>query len=188
MLAGALFLLVVLLGGLVMMSASSGPSTAPGHGGPSPGGKGGPAATISGRSQAPDELGPQAVPIGKAGTDAGMRFRVNSVSCGKKEVGAAPLTITAKGTFCVADTRVTNGGTNPVALTFADQKLYDTLGRSYSAVRYSPDAFPGQFLFDQLKPGETLSGPIIFDVPESATADHLVLHGDATGKGLTVQL
>lgn len=185
-------LLIVLLGGLVMMNGgdrTAGTPTPGHHGsGEQQQSKEGPEATTGGRSQAPDELGPQTVQIGEDGTDSDMRFRVSSVSCGKKRVGAAPLTLTAKGTFCVADVRVTNVGSKPKALEFDDQKLYDTKKKSYTAVQYGASSFPGQFLFDRLQPNQTVAGPIVFDVPESAAADHLVLRGDTDGEGLTVQL
>jgi len=186
--AAALVLLVVLLGGLVMMSgqnAAEKPKPAQ-HGlGEDQPSRSGPVATMGERSRAPDG---GTVQIGQAGSDADMRFQVNSLSCGKKQIGAEPLTLTANGTFCVADVRLTNAGSEPHAISFGDQKLYDTKGKSYRSVKYAASSFPGQYLFDQIQPNQTVSGPIIFDIPESAAADHLELHGDDSGKGLTVKL
>ena len=191
-LVAGLALLVVLLVSLVMMGGGDQPA-----GRPEPGRHGAgerqpsrqaPEATTGGRSQAPDELGPQTVQIGEDGIDADLRFRVGSMSCGKQRLGAAPRTLTAKGTFCVADVRVTNVGGAPKTLEFPDQKLYDTKKKSYTAVPYDESSFPGQFLFGRLQPNQTVAGPIVFDVPESAAADHLVLHGEGDGEGLTVQL
>lgn len=143
---------------------------------------------MHGRTAAPDELSPGTVNVGKEGSDHDMRFVVNSVSCGRTAVGEPPGRLTAKGSFCLADTRVTNAGGAPATLDITRQRLYDTDGHAYTATAYGVDEFPDKHLFDQIKPGQTATGTIVFDIPESATAEHLVLHADPTGKGLTVQL
>lgn len=147
-----------------------------------------PEATTHGRTSGPDAFNPGTVRIGKEGTDRDMRFVVNSLSCGRKTIGAPPARLTAKGTFCLADTRVTNVGAAPAALDVTRQRLYDTKGHSYTATAYGNGVFPGEHLFDRIRPGQTTSGTIVFDIPESAAADRLVLHAAPTGKGLTVQL
>lgn len=191
LLAAALLLIVLLLSGLVMMNEHAPglepePSHVGGAGSPGAGNGHSPVATMNGRSQAPDELGPRTVRVGEAGTDSGMRFTVDALSCGKKQVGTPPQTLNAKGTFCEADVRVTNVADDPQALAFADQKLYDTAGKSYASVTYSPGTFPGRFPYGRLKHGQTASGPIVFDVPAKVKTDYLVLHGNGSGTGLTV--
>lgn len=148
---------------------------------------GAPEATTGARSEAPGESGPHTVDVGDTGTDGDVRFRVGSLSCGKKKIGTKPMSLTADGKFCVAEVRLTNVGGKPQRLSFDRQKLYDTKHKSYLSAQYAPDSFPGEFLFDQLKPNQTTSGPIVFDVPEPATVDYLVLHGGGKGKGLTVR-
>jgi serine/threonine protein kinase len=193
-LAAALVLLVLLLGGIVLM-AGAGPSARPHHEG-EPGRQSQPAmpaqspvATTGAKTANPDEFGPGTVKIREPGADHGMRFLVNSLACGTKRLGNPPKTLTANGTFCLADVRVTNTGAQPATLEADKQRLYDTKNRSYHAVAYGSQVIPGSRLFEPIKPGQTTSGSIVFDVPASAAADHLVLHGgDGSGKGLTVTL
>ena len=193
MLAALLVLLVVLLGAVVMMGGGPGHEHRRGKHGvgnaePSRPAQS-PVATTGGRTQNPDEFGPQTIHIGDTGADSDIRFQVNSLSCGKKHVGDDNGSyLTAYGTFCVADVRVTNAGNDPRTLSFQDQKLYATDGKSYPSSPYEPRTFPGHFLFEKLDPDQTTSGPIVFDIPESAKADHLVLRGDGSGRGLTVDL
>jgi hypothetical protein len=193
-LAAALVLLVLLLGGIVLMAGE-------GHSGRSrnegvPGRQSQPAmpaqspvATTGGKTANPDEFGPGTVKIREPGSDHGIRFLVNSLACGTKRLGNPPKTLTATGTFCLADVRVTNTGAKPATLDPGKQRLYDTKNRSYQAVTYGSQVISGSNLFGAIKPGQTTSGMIVFDVPASAAADHLVLRGgDGSGKGLTVTL
>ena len=193
MLAGLLVVLAVLLVGMVVVTGDrSDGNGQPGgaHGRESQPARDGrsPEATTHGRTADPEEFSPGTVRIGKEGTDHDMRFVVNSLSCGRKTIGAPSAELTAKGTFCLADTRLTNVGSAPAALDVTHQRLYDTKGHAYTATAYGKDVLPDSHVFDRIKPGQTTSGTIVFDIPESAAADRLVLHAAPTGKGLTIQL
>lgn len=133
------------------------------------------------------------VGLGRPAADGKFRFVVTSFKCGLSKVGNEYLSQTAQGQFCVANLSVTNIGDEPQTFLADNQRAYvgkteytsDSEAATYYASQQGRDG--GDWIRD-INPGNTLKGSVLFDVPQGAGPDHLVLHDSAFSNGVTVTL
>lgn len=144
----------------------------------------------SGQQAAPAAAGPH---IGQPAADGKFRFVVTRISH-TASVGdtADGFGETADGRFTVLHIRVTNISSQSQTLDDSAQYVYDAQGRKFDADTAADlDANPGNgggvFLND-INPGNSVSGVILFDLPRGDKAVKAELHDSVFSGGVMVAL
>jgi hypothetical protein len=130
-----------------------------------------------------------AVGLNEAARDGKFEFTVSGVDCSKNTIGEAALSKTAQGTFCIVSLTVKNIGNEAQLLDASSQKALDAAGKEYSA-----DSSAAMYLGDsntflnQLNPGSTVNGQMVYDVPVGTQLTKLELHDSPFSGGVTVTI
>jgi len=127
--------------------------------------------------------------IGDKARDGKFTFLVTKI--GKKSrIGDEYLGKKAQGQFILVQMSITNHGDEPQSMFGDNQYLYSADGKKYSAdteaAIYLGDQ--GSTLWEEINPGNTLKGTVVFDVPTGLKADHLELHDSMFSGGVNVRL
>ncbi|MBU5421488.1 DUF4352 domain-containing protein [Cellulomonas hominis] len=132
---------------------------------------------------------PAAPGIGTAVQDGKFEFTVTSVEPGVARVGNDVLGQDAQGQYVLVHLTVTNVGTEAQYFYDGSQKAFDAQDREFSAdstaAVYLGD---GSTFLDQINPGNTVSGTVVFDVPADTTLTRLELHDSPFSGGVEVAL
>jgi hypothetical protein len=133
---------------------------------------------------------PEAGPgIGDEAVDGDFTFVVTSVEDGPPIIGTADFGIEPQGKFVLVTLTVTNNGDSAGSFLGSNQYLIDTEGRKASAddeaAIYLDEA---QSLYEEINPGNSLTGIVVFDVAVDAVPASLELHDSAFSGGVTVVL
>lgn len=132
-----------------------------------------------------EDPAPSAPGIGDPVRDGKFEFVVNSVECGLTLIGTADFGVTAQGQFCLVNLSVTNIGNEPQAFFGDNQKLFNEAGQEYSASSeaaiYLPEA---NSLFQEINPGNQLTGIVVFDIPADAVPVRIELHDSVFSGGV----
>jgi len=129
--------------------------------------------------------------IGESARDGKFEFTITSFACGKTSVGTNPyLTKEAQGQFCLLDVSVKNIGTEAQIFDSSSQYLFDTGGSKLSAdgsasLYANPE---GSTFLNQINPGSSVSGTVVFDVAKGITPVSAELHDSAFSGGVKVNL
>jgi len=120
--------------------------------------------------------------------DGKFEFVVSKVDCGKSSVGTGGLVKKAQGQFCIVSLSAKNIGDKSQYLDGGSQKAFDSQNRTFSA-----DSAAGIYLGDegntflnQINPGNSVSGKVVFDVPKDAKITRLELHDSPFSQGAPV--
>jgi hypothetical protein len=132
----------------------------------------------------------QAAGLNQAVRDGKFEFTVTGMDCSKNTLGTDPMSTQASGVFCLVNVNVSNIGNEAQTLDATSQVAYDAAGRKYStdteASFYLEDA--GSALFEQLNPGTSVQGVLVFDVPAGTQLTTLELHDSMFSGGVNVTL
>jgi len=132
----------------------------------------------------------EAVGLNQPARDGKFEFSVTGVDCSKNTLGADPISTQAAGVFCLVNVNVSNIGDEAQTLDGTSQYGYDAAGNKYStdteAAFYLENG--GDTLFNQLNPGTSVQGTLIFDVPAGTQLTTLELHDSMMSGGVTVNL
>ncbi|MFB9236302.1 DUF4352 domain-containing protein [Plantactinospora siamensis] len=150
---------------------------------------GGSAASSSGSKPAGTDAG--AATIGRPVRDGKFEFVVKKVTCGVGKVGSSMLNQKPQGQFCLVTVTVKNIGKRAQTLDGASQQAYAANGTEYST-----DAEAGIYanqdgnstFFNDINPGNQVTGVLVFDVPKNVKLAKLELHDSAFSGGVTVRL
>lgn len=128
--------------------------------------------------------------MGKPAKDGKFEFTVTGMECGVDRVGSSPVGEKAQGQFCLVDVKVKNIAKS--ADTFADssQKGYDASGTEYS-VDTGAGIYANQdysTFLEQINPGNTVRGKLVFDIPVHAKLGSVVLHESMFTAGVKVSV
>jgi hypothetical protein len=127
--------------------------------------------------------------VGTAVRDKEFQFSVTHVHCGVKKIGGSYFNVKAQGEFCLISVRVENVGDKPQTFFGSNQRLFNRKGQEYEAsdeaAFYLEDS---RSLYEEINPGNHVSGTIVFDVPESMMLDHIELHASSFSAGAEVSL
>jgi hypothetical protein len=111
-------------------------------------------------------------------------FKVTKFKCGASKVGKSEyLQEEAQGQFCLMNLSVTNNGNAAAYLSSANQKILDKDGKTYSSdseASIYADA-KNSLLSEEINPGNTAKGLIVFDVPQKVTPTEAALAGGLFG-------
>lgn len=137
-----------------------------------------------------DGDGGETVTIGDPASDGQFTFTVHSFECGETQLGNNQFSRTkAKGEFCIAEMTVENTGNEAALMSGSDQYLY--IGdKEYEADSDAifADKRAEAFFLEEINPGLSIDGIIVWDVPAGSTPDRLELHDSAFSGGVTVTL
>lgn len=130
--------------------------------------------------------------VGEPARDGKFEFTVKSVTCGKSSVGTNQyLTKTAQGQYCLMDLTIKNIGNEKQSLLSSDQKLFNAAGQEYSAddtaTMYNSTDTASTW-YNDINPGNSVSGVIVFDLPKDQTPVSAELHDSAFSNGIKVTL
>lgn len=129
--------------------------------------------------------------IGQAANDGKFEFTVSSVQCGQASVGSNQyLTKTAQGQYCLLNVSVKNIGDQAQSLLSSNQYLLNASGQKYSADDTATlyNAPNGTSWYNDINPGNSVTGAIVFDVPKDQTPTVAELHDSAFSGGVKVNL
>jgi hypothetical protein len=122
--------------------------------------------------------------------DGKFEFTVKSFECGEDKIGSGFMAEKAQGQFCVATVKVENIGDEAQMFDGSSQYLYDNQDREFAASTEAAIVLPAsQSFLEDINPGNTVTGKVIWDVPSSGfKADHLKLHDSMFSDGVEVAL
>jgi len=158
---------------------------------PTPPALAGPAPGITTADQSSGDTVPTvAAGIGDQVQDGSFAFTVTEVETGIESLGESFLRAEAQGMFVLVHVKVTNVGSEAQMFSGGNQTLLDAQGREFSsdvgaAVMNVEDS--EQFL-NEINPGNTVNGTVVFDVPEGLKLTSIVLRESLFSDGATVNL
>ncbi|HJA37867.1 MAG TPA: DUF4352 domain-containing protein [Candidatus Brevibacterium intestinigallinarum] len=118
--------------------------------------------------------------LGDAVATGDWEITVSDVQSGVSQVGDEFLGSTAQGQYILVDIAVKNTGSSPSYFFEDDVKLLDDAGNTYAtdseASLYTTES-GDVFLLEEINPGNTASGVIVFDVPADASPNVLEFQG-----------
>lgn len=127
--------------------------------------------------------------IGTPVRDGKFEFVVNGIECGATEVGNEYFNEQAQGQYCMLDLTITNIGDEAQYFSGENVTLYNAEGQKYSADTgasiYLEDS---SSVFEEINPGNTLAGTVVFDIPAGASPVEVELRDSAFSGGVKVKL
>ena len=133
---------------------------------------------------APDQAG-----IGDPVRDGKFEFVVTGVEDGGTEIGDDFLGETAQGRFHLVHLTVTNIGDEAQMMFDSNQRVRDEQGRTFDANSTAGIYLDGNELWlEDINPGNSVSGTLVFDMPDGASPLEIELHDSAFSGGVTVVL
>ncbi|MFI6299921.1 DUF4352 domain-containing protein [Nonomuraea sp. NPDC050790] len=127
--------------------------------------------------------------VGEPVIDGGFTMTVTKVER-LARIGSESLGKAAKGQFVVVHLSVKNSGTRAQAFISDSQKLLAG-GEEYPAdpgAAVFVDGADSKLLYEKIKPGDTITGAVVFDVPKGVLPDGVELHERASSGGAEVSL
>lgn len=125
--------------------------------------------------------------MGEAATDGQFTFTVTGFECGETTIGEDPFHEEAQGQFCLLDVTVENTGTEARGLSADNQYLYDDEERQFSSDITYAFAIDTP-IYEEINPGNSIQGTIVFDVPQDANIVFAELHDSPFSGGVLVSL
>jgi len=149
------------------------------------------AADVTQAAVAPSEAAPAPAPaaaaIGTPVRDGKFEFTVTSVEPGVPSVGSDAFGQKAQGQFVLMHVTIKNIGDKAQYFDGSSQKAFDAQGREFSsdtgAAIYLADS--NSFL-NEINPGNTVTGTVVFDMPLDAAIAKLELHDSPFSGGVEV--
>jgi len=126
--------------------------------------------------------------IGDSVADGKFEFTVTKVETGVETIGASFLREKAQGQYVLVHVNVENVGDEAQYLSATDQYLYDADGREYSADDTAWTAMENNPLMEQINPGNSVKGIVVFDIPKNVEPTQIELHDSMFSGGVTVRL
>lgn len=124
--------------------------------------------------------------------DGKFEFVVKKVQTGVSSVGESFMEQKAQGQFVVVTVTVKNIGNKSQGFSPSDQKLIDNEGREHepdvSAALLGHDGSESNPIFEDINPGNKVTGKIVFDIPKDAVPEAIVLHDSMFSNGAKVSL
>lgn len=125
--------------------------------------------------------------LGTPVRDGKFEFTVTSVEPGVARVGNDLIGTEAQGQYVLVHLTVANIGTEAQYFSDGAQKAFDAQGREFSADSAAGVYLEGNdTLLNQINPGNTVTGTVVFDVPADAALTRLELHDSLFSGGVEV--
>jgi hypothetical protein len=131
-----------------------------------------------------------AVGLNQPARDGKFEFTVTKLECGIDQIGDTLLNKKAQGQFCKVHVTVKNIGNEARTFDASNQYAYNAAGQKYDA-----DGAAGLYLGDdgkafleQINPGNSVNGIVVFDVPKDAKIAKVELHDSGFSGGVVVNV
>lgn len=179
----AVFLFLIVIGMIGSGGSSSSPSSSNSTGGSSD----------SGTSTASEKTTTESVAkVGESVTDKDLDFVVTDITTAKT-LGNSFTKKDAQGTFQVITLKITNQGKETKTIDSSMFQLTDSEGRTFdrSVEGQSAKGFGEgnvDLFLQQVQPGLSVTGDIVFDIPDSATGLQLIVKGSVFSSGKKIDL
>lgn len=125
--------------------------------------------------------------LGDTVRDGNFEFTVNDVQTGLTTIGESFTQESPQGQFVLIDVTVTNIGEKGTALFDSNQILFDDQGRQHETSS-SSIWLEEAISLDDINPGNSISGVLLYDIPTDAIPTSLELHDSMFSGGVTVAL
>ncbi|MEU4534350.1 DUF4352 domain-containing protein [Streptosporangium sp. NPDC023825] len=126
--------------------------------------------------------------MGDVVKDGKFAFKVTKTEK-KTEVGSEFLNKKAQGEFLLVRVTVKNIADEAQTFFGEAQKVYDAKGREYKADSEAALYLESsKSLYEQINPGNSVNGVILFDLPRGVTAVKIKLHDSLFSSGVEVEL
>ncbi|GAA4583654.1 DUF4352 domain-containing protein [Planotetraspora phitsanulokensis] len=172
---------ILAVAGILAVFAACGALASNGSGSPTP--AGGAASKEAHRADA------ATAGIGAQVRDGDFAFKVTKLGTASR-VGDRYLGKKAQGQFFLVYVTVKNIGEQSQAFTGEAQRLFDATGKEFSAdseaAVYMGDA--SKSLYEEINPGNSVKGIVVFDVPKGTDAASIELHDSPLSGGTMVTL
>lgn len=125
--------------------------------------------------------------IGQPARDGKFEFTVTKVKCGVARVGTQYLGEKAQGQFCLVTVKVKNIAKEAQTLSSGSQLAFGADGAQFEA-----DSAAGIYiedndtLFNNINPGNSVTGVLVFDIPKNGQLTKLELHDSPFSGGVAV--
>jgi hypothetical protein len=126
--------------------------------------------------------------IGNPVRDGAIELVVTAVDCDKKKVGRGVFAREAAGQFCLVEFALRNTGSGVVTLSASHQWVVTTDGTRHQAdVDATMVANSSLFVgFTLVLPGDSMTGTLVFDIPDTAELETIELHEGPGTEGAIV--
>ena len=122
--------------------------------------------------------------------DGKFEFTVSAVRCAVPFIGTRGFGQRPVGQYCLVRMTVSNVGDAAQSLFADNQYLFDDRGRKFTADStasvYTSDE--AQTIYQEINPGDSVTGTVYYDVPKSTRPARLELHDSASSDGVEVSL
>jgi hypothetical protein len=130
--------------------------------------------------------------MGQEAHEGGLGFVVTGFDCQPAQTDANGASRLPQGRFCFLALTVKNVGDGPESFSGRFQNLLDAQGRRYGPDDKATQAYPDNqvrdFLFEQINPGNEISGVLVYDLPRSIEAGQALLRRTPRSTGITIRL
>jgi hypothetical protein len=128
--------------------------------------------------------------IGNPVRDGAIELVVTGVDCDQKKVGRGLFTRHAAGRYCLVDFALRNTGSGLLFLSANDQWVVTTDGTRHNADLDATMVVNNSLLaaFAPVGPGDSMTGTLVFDIPDEATIATIELHEGSGTEGAIVTL
>lgn len=132
----------------------------------------------------------QLAKIGQPVRDGKFEFTVNKQTCGQTSVGDQYVNKTAQGQYCVLSITVKNIGNEAQTFDSSNEYVYDASNNKLSAdgTASSYDNSGDEAFLNEINPGNSVTGNVVFDVPKTITPITAELHDSGFSGGVKVSL
>jgi hypothetical protein len=157
-----------------------------------------PTSSAADRPESTPEAKPKATPkpaqpkpktpgLNQAVRDGDFTFTVSKVEYSSEPIGSEYLNTKPQGQFVIVHMTIANHGKEAGSFFGDNQYALDSKGRQFSADTEAAIYLEeSESLYEEINPGNKLSGVVIFDVPKGTKIQQLELHDSAFSDGVTV--
>src|SRR5215475_4626180 len=131
-----------------------------------------------------------AVGLNQPARDGKFEFTVTKLECGIDQLGDKLLNKKAQGQFCKVYVSVRNIGNEARTFDASNQYAYNAAGQKYDA-EGSAGLYLGEeskAFLEQINPGNSVNGIVVFDVPKEAKIAKVELHDSGLSGGVVVNV
>jgi hypothetical protein len=135
-----------------------------------------------------DDVEPATAGLNQAVRDGKFEFTVTKIDCGKTQVGSQYSLQKAQGQYCLVSITVKNIGDKAQMFDSSNQHAYNATGAKYDTDGLAAIYLDGdsRSFLEDINPGNTVNGVVVFDIPKGASIVALELHDSAFSGGVTV--